>query len=438
MSLAPRELGGTPDLVDIVGAARGAGQEVVLIDRPMPDAVSVVGIGRRFDIVSKPGGAVVEDAEGRLIDEERCPDPLTAAGRLWRRLCDREALSATAPTPPATGLVALGGFAFDPTQEPGEPWQGFPPLLFRVPALAVTRVRGRTFASGDESLLDLPASFRAPSAHHLEVEPVLPPQEWCEAVAEATRRLRAGAAEKVVLAREVLARGDGVLAADAVARALRGAYPACFTYLVSGGDGTVFMGASPELLVRRTGATATCQPMAGSVARGRDEADDETLARSLAASAKDAAEHRVTARSVAEALAPLALSVEAGQPEVVRFTNIQHLATTIRARLAEPPANLLELAAALHPTPAINGWPPAAARRLIAELEGMERGWYAGAVGWIDGRGDGELAVAIRCGLLWEDGARLYAGNGMMPDSDPRSELLETELKLKALLGALS
>ena len=108
-------------------------------------------------------------------------------------------------------------------------------------------------------------------------------------------------------------------------------------YLVSGGDGTVFMGASPELLVRRTGATATCQPMAGSVARGRDEADDETLARSLAASAKDAAEHRVTARSVAEALAPLALSVEAGQPEVVRFTNIQHLATTIRARLAEPP-----------------------------------------------------------------------------------------------------
>src|SRR5205807_2312604 len=259
-----------------------------------------------------------------------------------------------------------------------------------------------------------------------------------EAVAEATRRLRMGSAEKVVLAREVMARGDGVLAADAVVRALRRAYPACFTYLVSGSDGTAFTGASPELLVRRMGGTATCQPMAGSVARGQDESEDEALASSLLASAKDAAEHQVTARFVAEALSPLAQSVERGDPEVVRLTNIQHLATTIRARLAEPPANLLELAAALHPTPAINGWPRAGARRLISELEGMERGWYAGAVGWIDGRGDGELAVAIRCGLLWEDGARLYAGNGMMPDSDPLSELHETELKLRALLGALS
>jgi salicylate biosynthesis isochorismate synthase/menaquinone-specific isochorismate synthase len=437
-TLAPRELRGTPDLADLVSAARDAGHEVVLIDRPMPDAVSVLGIGRRFDIVSTPGGAVVEDAEGRMADEERSPDPISAAARLWRRLCEREGPPRSGPTHSATGLVALGGFAFDPTEEPGEPWQGFPALLFRVPALAVTRVRGRTFATGDDSLLDLPSSFRAPAVRHLEVEPLLAQAAWCEAVAEATRRMRAGSAEKVVLAREVMARGDGVLAADAVVRALRSAYPACFTYLVSGSDGTAFTGASPELLVRRSGGTATCQPMAGSVARGQDEAEDEALARSLVRSAKDVAEHAVTARFVAEALAPLARSVEVGQPEVIRLTNIQHLATTIRARLTEPTANLLELAAALHPTPAINGWPRAAARRLITELEGMERGWYAGAVGWIDGRGDGELAVAIRCGLLWEDGARLYAGNGMMPDSDPQTELIETELKLNALLGALS
>jgi isochorismate synthase len=437
VSHASHELGGTPDLVDLVGAARDAGQQVVLIDRPMPDAVSVVGIGRRFDIVSTAGGAAVEDADGQIVDHEASPDPLTAAARLWRRLSEREAPSAGGTSLPGTGLVALGGFAFDPSREPTEPWQGFPALLFRVPALAVTRVRGRTFATGDVSLLDLAPSFRAPAAHHLDIEPLLTEAEWCEAVAEATRRLRAGAAAKVVLAREVMAHGDGVLAADAVARALRGAYPACFTYLVTGSDGTAFTGASPELLVRRSGGTATCHPMAGSVARGQDDAEDEALAGSLVASAKDGAEHQVTARSVAEALAPLARSVQVGQPEVVRFTNIQHLATTVRARLLDPPANLLELAAALHPTPAINGWPRAAAKRLICELEGMERGWYAGAVGWIDGRGDGELAVAIRCGLLWGDGARLYAGNGMMPDSDPQSELRETELKLKALLGAL-
>src|SRR2546429_365019 len=132
------------------------------------------------------------------------------------------------------------------------------------------------------------------------------------------------------------------------------------------------------------------------------------------------------------------VSADGAGPAIARLTNIQPLATTVRGVLPEPPPDLLELAGRLHPPPAINGAPPAAARRLIAELEGMERGWYAGAVGWMDGRGDGELAVAIRCGLLYEDGARLYAGNGMMPDSDPVAELEETRLKLRVLLGALS
>src|SRR5207237_7508076 len=126
-----------------------------------------------------------------------------------------------------------------------------------------------------------------------------------------------------------------------------------------------------------------------------------------------------------------------GKPEVVRFTNIQHLATTIRARLVEPAPSALALAGLLHPTPAVGGVPLDAALRLIDELEGFDRGWYAGAVGWIDGRGDGELAVALRCGLLWEDGARLFAGVGVMPDSDAARELAGTELKFKALLTAL-
>src|SRR5262249_41159601 len=182
----------------------------------------------------------------------------------------------------------------------------------------------------------------------------------------------------------------------------------------------------------------TSQPMAGSTARGANEAEDDALAARLAASAKDTAEHQVTARHVAGALAAACHSVRVTGPEIVRFTNIQHLATTVRGELREPAPSVLDLAACLHPTPAINGAPPADARRLIAELEGMERGWYAGAVGWMDGRGDGELAVAIRCGLLYEDGARLYAGNGMMPDSDPAAELEETRLKLRVLLGALT
>jgi len=152
----------------------------------------------------------------------------------------------------------------------------------------------------------------------------------------------------------------------------------------------------------------------------------------------DATEHELVSRFVVEALRPFARSVAARAPQVVRFTNIQHLATTVRAELNDPAADALELAAALHPTPAVGGWPREAADRIIDDLESMERGWYAGAVGWTDARGDGEFAVALRCGLLWEDGARLYAGVGVMPDSDPARELEETDLKFKALLSALT
>jgi isochorismate synthase EntC len=182
---------------------------------------------------------------------------------------------------------------------------------------------------------------------------------------------------------------------------------------------------------------AYAQPMAGSVARGATEADDDRLARQLEDSAKDGAEHMLVADFVVDALKPFAETVIARPPEVVRFTNIQHLATAVSADLRQPAADALELAAALHPTPAVGGWPRAAADALIDELESMERGWYAGAVGWIDAKGDGEFAVALRCGLLWEDGARLYAGVGVMPDSDAARELEETELKFKALLTAL-
>lgn len=433
------ELDRTPDLVDLVSAARDAGHEVLLIERPMPDAVSVAALGRAYDMVAAKGGVALEDAGGKVIDFEPGDDRLRAAARLWRRL--RGSLSPAGHT--GAGPIAVGGFAYRPDREPSGPWSGFPSLLLRVPALAVTRMRGRTFATeaspGAEALIDLAhTSVRAPAARRLDVTSVRNPVAWTAAVETAAKRLRAGEAAKVVLAREVVARGDGVVSAGMVARALRAAYPSCFTYLVTGADGTAFAGASPELLVRRSGSRAYSQPMAGSVARGSNEAEDDRLARQLEDSVKDKAEHRTVSEFVVEALRPFARSVIARPPEVVRFTNIQHLATAVTAELAEPPAEALDLAAALHPTPAVGGWPRAAADTLIDELEGLERGWYAGAVGWIDGRGDGEFAVALRCGLLWEDGARLYAGVGVMPDSDPARELEETELKFKALLMALT
>ncbi|HEV2474926.1 MAG TPA: isochorismate synthase [Candidatus Dormibacteraeota bacterium] len=424
-----RELDRTPDLADLITNGRDAGHEVMLIERPMPDAVSVAAIGRVLDIVAAPDGVAVEDSEGNRIDFEAGPDRILAAARLWRRIASPDTL-------------AVGGFAYRTDRDPRGAWAGFPSLLFRVPMLAVLRKRGRTFAVAAtpdaEELLDLaPTAVRAPAARRLEVTPARNPLAWTAAVETAAARLRGGKAEKVVLAREVVAHGDGVISAGNVVRGLRTAYPSCFTYLITGADGTAFAGASPELLVRRSGDYAFAQPMAGSVARGASDAEDERLARDLSASVKDADEHRLVAQFVVDALRPLSAQVRAGGPEVVRFTNIQHLATGVEATLRHPAADALQLAAALHPTPAVGGWPREAADALIDELEGMERGWYAGAVGWIDGRGDGEFAVALRCGLLWEDGARLYAGVGVMPDSDPARELEETELKFRALLTSL-
>src|SRR2546428_13898142 len=148
--------------------------------------------------------------------------------------------------------------------------------------------------------------------------------------------------------------------------------------------------------------------MAGSVARGATDAEDDRLGRQLSLSAKDRSEHRLVSKFVMDALRPLSSAVSAREPEVARFTNIQHLATSVEAKLSAPAADALTLAAALHPTPAVGGWPRVAADLLLAELESMGRGWYAGGVGWIDGRGDGEFAVALRCGPPRADGARRY------------------------------
>jgi len=442
-SLTVRELDRTPDLVELAGAARDAGHEVLLIERPMPDAVSVAGIGTAYEIVGAPDGVVLEDASGAIVDREAGNNGVQAAARMWRRWREMLRAQDAGPLPPGAGPIAIGGFAYRTDRDPSGPWSGFPSLLLRVPALAVARVRGRTFITSStpdaEQLLDVePSTARAPLARTLEVTPVRNPVAWAAAIDSAAARLRAGEATKVVLAREVIARGDGVMPAGMVARSLRSAYPSCFTYLITGADGTAFAGASPELLIRRIGSHAHAQPMAGSVARGATEAEDERLAQQLRSSRKDAAEHDVVSRFVVEALRPFSRSVAARPPEVVRFTNIQHLATSVDAELTSPATDALDLAAALHPTPAVGGWPREAADGIIDDLESMERGWYAGGVGWTDGNGDGEFAVALRCGLLWEDGARLYAGVGVMPDSDPARELEETDLKFKALLSALT
>ena len=210
---------------------------------------------------------------------------------------------------------------------------------------------------------------------------------------------------------------------------LRGGFPGCFTFAVSHGVST-FLGASPELLVRREGQRASTVALAGSARRSADPSVDDHLGEQLLRSVKDRHEHEVVVRRISQALAPHSIWVTAAQdPVLVRVANIQHLASPIRAQLGDP-IGAIELAGLLHPTPAVGGEPAEIAELLIPALEGFDRGWYAGPIGWTDAGGDGEFCVALRCALLRGSSAWCYAGCGIMGDSDPAAELAETEVKL--------
>jgi salicylate biosynthesis isochorismate synthase/menaquinone-specific isochorismate synthase len=206
---------------------------------------------------------------------------------------------------------------------------------------------------------------------------------------------------------------------------------------VGRGD-SAFVAASPELLVRREGHRAATLALAGSTRRSADPSVDDHLGERLLRSEKDREEHEIVTRRITRALRPHAVWVTAAEePVVVRMANIQHLATPIRAQLAGS-VGAVELAGLLHPTPAVGGEPHAVAAPLIPQLEGLDRGWYAGPVGWTDVNEDGEFCVALRCALLTGAVARCYAGVGVVGNSDPAAELAETETKLDALLPVLA
>ncbi len=273
----------------------------------------------------------------------------------------------------------------------------------------------------------------APEPVELRVRSGVAPARWCDLVRRATKEMADGHLRKVVLAREVVVEADVDHDGPTIVARLRRAYPGCYVFSVDG-----FVGASPELLVSRYGDIVRSHPMAGTAARGGDPTADARLAAGLLASAKDREEHQVTIDVVHQTLLPWCsyLDYEA-EPSVVPVANVQHLATLVEGRLSSPAPSVLELVAALHPTPAVCGWPRDDALAFIAEHEGFDRGRYTGAVGWVDGKGNGAWAVSVRCAQLEGPVARLYAGNGIVADSDPDTELAETRAKLQAMLSAV-
>jgi isochorismate synthase len=327
------------------------------------------------------------------------------------------------------------------------------PATIVIPELVYGRDQGGTrwitwIGEGAEPPLDeLVARLATPGGLHehprtFTVSSARSEFSWRASVAAVRDELRAGLARKAVMARELDIVCDAPVARWPVIDRLRAAYASSFVFAVpcAAESPTTpwLVGATPELLVRRIGDIVRSQPMAGTTRRNPDPQTDARLAALLLASHKDRNEHQITIDIVHETLLPWCSYLDSEtDPSIVSVANVHHLATFVEGRLSKPLPSVLELVTALHPTPAVCGHPREAARKLIDEHEQMDRGSYAGAVGWVDQAGQGEWAVALRCAEIGGTRARLFAGGGIVVDSDPDAELEETRVKFETMLGAI-
>ncbi len=340
--------------------------------------------------------------------------------------------------PPDAPLPRLAaGFAFD-DHEPDEHWSALGSGRVVLPAVQVLRRDGRTWLTTVGVHPGPGPSSPAPAA----LDPVaVEPADWTRPEERehyrGLIRLALAAIERGDLAKAVPCRSiqvDRRPDLPHLLATLRAQYPGCATFCVPGRHAT-FAGATPERLAAVCGGRLHTAALAGSAPRHADHAIDGALGQGLLTSPKERTEHAVVVDAVTEALARAGIDARhPTEPELLRLHGIQHLHTPIDADLPDG-CGLLDLVASLHPTPAVSGHPPNPATDLRARHEGMERGWFAGPVGWLDAAGDGEFRVALRSALLEPSGTRLYAGAGVVAGSDPERELLETDVKLRAMLG---
>jgi menaquinone-specific isochorismate synthase len=362
------------------------------------------------------------------------PGALAEAAAWWADRCARTE-SHDPLGVPGSGPVVFGSIAFDPAAGTS---------VFVVPEVVVGRRDGQTWVTvtgelgEDQAVVETSPTEAATSIGRLAyADGALDPVTWCGAVASAVQRIDAGELDKVVLARDLLVTADRPLDPRRLLLRLAERFPDTWTFAVDG-----LLGATPELLLRRTGRLLESRVLAGTAPRGAG-ADDDRLAAGLESSAKDHAEHAYAVDSLADALRPYCDElVVPAQPAVLTLPNVRHLASDVHGRQRDgDTTGLLELVGAVHPTAAVCGSPTPQAARVIRELEGMDRGRYAGPVGWLDARGDGEFGLALRCAeLTGADGgrqARLFAGGGIVSGSDPIDELAETQAKLAAFQAAL-
>lgn len=375
----------------------------------------------------------------------------------WRELLDDAIVDGPRGSAPGAGPMLMGGFAFDDDGPHTDRWRGFPAALLFVPRVQVVRAGGRCWLTMNllvapdatpevAQLLELrdrvlAAGPAAPAAEGRGDEALawseLPgPDEWRALVARAVAAIRSGALEKVVVAREVRVTASHDVGIIVALQHLRSAHEGSYVFGIWRGD-AAFIGASPERLVRVEGGGVRASTLAGSIRRGATAEEDDDLAARLLASAKDREEHEVVRRALCSALEALCDDVVSEDgPSLLTLPQVHHLHTAVRARL-RPGHTVIELIERLHPTPAVGGAPREAALRFLHDHEQLDRGWYAAPVGWLQ-RDGGEFAVALRSALLRGAGASLYAGCGIVADSDPDREYAESRLKLVPMQLALA
>jgi isochorismate synthase len=433
------------DPVALFAAAREADLEAALWLQPA-EGTALVAIGRAWAV--EPAG----------------PGRFATAGNAWRELLAGAAPGGLAANPDrlprGAGPVLVGGLGFTGIEpDPDSAWAPFGAASLVLPELAFARTTGGAFLTasivGDASGLDatrrwggLAARARdlAPAPGALVARPAGAPlavtgeqpdrAAWDRLVGLFAGAVGRGRLDKVVLARRVGVRSPLELDPLNALRRLAAAGPESTTFAFVRG-GVTFLGATPERLARTEGRAFRTVALAGSAARGANEAEDARLAAALLASDKDREEHAVVVEMLRDTLRPIVDRLDvAPEPGVLPLRHVQHLVTRIEGTLREE-SGILALAERLHPTPAVGGEPRAAALDLIAEHEGFDRGWYAGPVGWLGADGDGELMVALRCGLVHGQGATLFAGCGIVADSDPAREWEESRIKLRPVASAL-
>ena len=399
-----------------------------MVTEALPEPVDLLDLLPAGDVLSwvRDGEGLVAWGTAAAV-EVTGQERFSRAHRWWSQICDAAEIT-DAVRVPGSGPVAFASFTFN-----GESRTS----IMVVPQVVVGRRHGKSWVTfiGDAERPELVGS---PSPNGLpevtEVPGVGARDAWRQRVAAAVERIRSGGLDKVVLAREVQLTAGEPLDERVLLRRLATAYPECWTFAVSG-----LIGATPELLIRRNGAQVTSRVLAGTIKRDSDSSTDGQLARALMSSDKDLVEHLYAVESVAAALARHCTDLQVpDSPRLLQLANVQHLATDVTGMLADD-SSAIALAASLHPTAAVCGTPTERALGVITELEGIERGRYAGPVGWVDANGDGEFGIALRCGQLADDrrSITLYAGCGIVAGSTPESEWAESEAKLAAMRNAL-